>query len=109
VATRALEGALRGLAPLAHSIAAILEHEAIDADALQQIAASAYAPELASLASALQGGLILRAEVLRRWNDFVGADQVARFISSGIPACDDIWADAFQGQDRPQISSEARS
>jgi len=50
---------------------------------LQRIAASAYAPELASLASALQGGLILRAEVLRRWNDFVGADQVARFISSG--------------------------
>ena len=25
----------------------------------------------------------LRAEVLRRWNDFVGADQVSRFISSG--------------------------
>ena len=84
VATRALEGALRGLAPLAHSIADDLEHEAIDADALQRIAASAYAAELASLASALHGGLILRAEVLRRWNDFVGADQVARFISSGI-------------------------
>ncbi|HEY8815294.1 MAG TPA: GTPase [Candidatus Dormibacteraeota bacterium] len=84
VATRALGGALRGLAPLAHSIADDLEHEAIDADALQRIAASAYAAELASLATALQGGLILRAEVLRRWNDFVGADQVARFISSGI-------------------------
>ncbi|MEP6753528.1 MAG: GTPase [Candidatus Dormiibacterota bacterium] len=84
VAARALEGALRGLGPLAHSIADDLEHEAIDADALQRIAASAYAPELASLESALQGGLILRAEVLRRWNDYVGADQVARFISSGI-------------------------
>jgi GTPase SAR1 family protein len=98
VATRALEGALRGLAPLAHSIADDLEHEAIDADALQRIAASAYAAELASLASALQGGLILRAEVLRRWNDFVGADQVARFISSGIGRIRAMLLTAFRGK-----------
>jgi energy-coupling factor transporter ATP-binding protein EcfA2 len=98
VATRALEGALRGLAPLAHSIADDLEHEAIDADALQRIAASAYAAELAELASALQGGLILRAEVLRRWNDFVGADQVARFISSGIGRLRAMLLTAFRGR-----------
>ena len=97
VATRALEGALRGLAPLAHSIADDLEHEAINADALQRIAASAYAAELASLASALQGGLILRAEVLRRWNDFVGADQVARFISSGIGRLRAMLLTVFRG------------
>ena len=84
VAAQALAGALRGLAPLAHAIADDLEHEAIDADALQRIATSTYAEELATLTSALQGGLILREEVLRRWNEFVGADQVARFISSGI-------------------------
>jgi len=84
VATQALAGALRGLTPLAHGIADDLEHEAIDADALQRIAASTYAEELASLNRALQGGLLLREEVLRRWNEFVGADQVARFISTGI-------------------------
>ena len=84
VATTALAGALKGLAPLVHSIADDLEHEAIDTDALRRMATSTYAEELASLSRALQGGLILRAEVLRRWNDFVGADQVARFISSGI-------------------------
>src|SRR6185312_2025719 len=74
VATQALAGALKGLAPLVHAVADDLEHEAIDADALQRIAASTYAEELTSLARAVQGGLILRAEVLRRWNDFVGAD-----------------------------------
>jgi energy-coupling factor transporter ATP-binding protein EcfA2 len=84
VATIALAGALKGLAPLAHAIADDLEHEAIDADALRRIATSMYAEELASLARAVQGGLILREEVLRRWNEFVGADQVARFIASGI-------------------------
>ena len=97
MATRALEGALRGLVPLAHGIADDLEHEAIDADALQRIAASAYAAELASLSSALQGGLILRAEVLRRWNDYVGADQVARFISSGIGRLRAMLRTAFRG------------
>ena len=84
VAAQALAGALRALAPLAHAVADDLEHEAIDADALQRIATTTYAEELAALTTALQGGLILREEVLRRWNEFVGADQVARFISTGI-------------------------
>ena len=97
VAARALAGALRGLAPLVHSIADDLEHEAIDADALQRIAASTYAEELASLSRAMQSGLILRAEVLRRWNDFVGADQVARFISSGIGRLRAMILTAFRG------------
>ena len=98
VATRALAGALRGLAPLAHAIADDLEHEAIDADALRRIAASTYAEELAALTRALQGGLILREEVLRRWNDFVGADQVARFISSGIGRLRAMLLTAFRGK-----------
>ena len=97
VATLALSGALRGLAPLTHAIADDLEHEAIDADALRRIAASTYAEELASLSRALQSGLILREEVLRRWNDFVGADQVARFISSGIGRLRAMIVTAFRG------------
>ncbi len=97
VATQALAGALRGLAPLVYAIADDLEHEAIDADALQRIALSMYAEELISLSRAVQGGLILRAEVLRRWNDFVGADQVARFISSGIGRLRAMILTAFRG------------
>lgn len=97
VATQALAGALRGLTPLAHAIADDLEHEAIDADALRRIAASNYAEELAELTRSLQGGLLLREEVLRRWNDFVGADQVARFISSGIGRLRAIVLTAFRG------------
>lgn len=97
VATQALAGALKGLAPLAHSIADDLEHEAIDADALRRIAASSYAEELGTLTGALQGGLMLREQVLRRWNDFVGADHVARFISTGIGRLRAIVLTAFRG------------
>jgi energy-coupling factor transporter ATP-binding protein EcfA2 len=97
IATRALAGALRGLAPLVHAVADDLEHEAIDADALRRIAASMYATELGSLAGELQGSLILRSEVLRRWNDFVGADQVARFISTGIGRLRAMVLTVFRG------------
>ena len=98
VATQALAGALRGLTPLAHAIADDLEYDAIDADALLRIANSNYAGELSTLKSALQGGLILREEVLRRWNDFVGADQVARFISTGIGRLRAIVVTVFRGK-----------
>jgi energy-coupling factor transporter ATP-binding protein EcfA2 len=97
VATQALAGAVKGLTGLAQDIADDLEHQAIDADALQRIAVSTYAEELASLTRALQGGLILREEVLRRWNEFVGADQVARFISSGIGRLRAMLLTVFRG------------
>ena len=97
VAAQALAGAVRGLAPLAHAVADDLEHQAIDADALQRMAANAYSEELNSLNRALQSGLILREEVLRRWNDYVGADQVARFISSGIGRLRAMLVTVFRG------------
>lgn len=96
-AAAALAGALRGLAPLVHNIADDLEHEAIDADALRRIAETAYAQELAALAHELRGGVMLRAEILRSWNDFVGADQVTRFISSGLGKLRAMVLTAFRG------------
>ena len=96
VATQALAGALKGLTPLTHAIADDLEHEAIDADALRRIATASYADELRELSSSLHG-LMFREEVLRRWNEFVGADQVARFISTGIGRLRAIVLTAFRG------------
>lgn len=108
VAAQALAGAMRGLAPLVHAVADDLEHQAIDADALQRMAATTYSEELSSLNRSLQSGLILREEVLRRWNDYVGADQVARFISSGILRLRAILVTAFRGQlDAPVTVVEA--
>ena len=108
VAAQALAGAMRGLAPLVHAVADDLEHQAVDADALQRIAATTYSEELTSLSRSLQSGLILREEVLRRWNDYVGADQVARFISSGIGRLRAVLVTVFRGQlDAPVTVLEA--
>jgi len=97
VAAAALTGAIRGLAPLVHNVSDDLEHEAIDAEALRRVAETTYAEEQAALSQSLRGGVLFRAEVLRRWNDFVGADQVTRFISSGIGRLRAMLLSAFRG------------
>jgi energy-coupling factor transporter ATP-binding protein EcfA2 len=84
LAARALAGSLAGLAPLAERVADDLEHEAIEADALRRLATGAFATELATLREDVGRGRFLRAEALRQWQQFVGADEVTRFFSSGI-------------------------
>jgi energy-coupling factor transporter ATP-binding protein EcfA2 len=84
LAARALAGSLAGLAPLVERVADDLEHEAIEADAVRRAAAHAFQGELQNLREQLSGGTFLRAEALRQWQAFVGADEITRFFSSGI-------------------------
>ena len=84
LAATALAGALRGLVPLVADVAADLERDAIDGEALRRIAQTAYQEEFHKLSGELRSGVLLRAEVLRQWQDFIGADQIARFVSSGL-------------------------
>jgi energy-coupling factor transporter ATP-binding protein EcfA2 len=84
LAARALAGSLTGLAPLVERVADDLEHEAIEADALRRFANHAFQTESAALRERLEGGTFLRAEALRQWQAFVGADEITRFFSSGI-------------------------
>ena len=84
LAARALAGSLAGLAPLLQRVADDAEHEAIEADALRRSAQAAYASELGSLRDDLGQGTFLRAEALRQWQAFVGADEVTRLFSTGI-------------------------
>ena len=84
LAARALAGSLAGLAPAVERIADDVEHEAIEADALRRAAAHAFATELAGARDQLSSGTFLRAEALRQWQSFVGADEITRFFSTGI-------------------------
>ncbi len=84
LAARALAGSLTGLAPLVERVADDLEHEAIESDALRRFANHAFQTEAAALRERLAGGTFLRAEALRQWQAFVGADEITRFFSSGI-------------------------
>lgn len=84
LAARALAGSLAGLGPLVARVADDAEHDAIEADALHRAARGAFETELGSLREDLARGTFLRAEALRQWQQFVGADEVTRLFSTGI-------------------------
>lgn len=84
LAARALGGALAGLEPQLRTIADDLEHGAIDADRLRRLATDAYERELGGLRDDLSRGTFLRAEALRQWQEFVGADELTRMFATGI-------------------------
>ena len=77
LAARALAGSLSGLRADVDALADELEHAAIDLDALARTARDAFAQELSTLREDLARGMFLRAEALRQWQAFVGADEVA--------------------------------
>ena len=105
LAATALAGALRGLVPLVADVAADLEREAVDSEALRRIAHVAYEDERSKLTATLRSGVLLRAEVLRQWQDFVGADQIARFVSSGLGRLRGLLLFAIRGTPVAPVAS----
>jgi energy-coupling factor transporter ATP-binding protein EcfA2 len=84
LAARALAGSLAGLEPQLRAVGEDLEHTAIDAERLRRLATDAFERELGTLRDELARGQFLRAEALRQWHAFVGADEITRFFSTGI-------------------------
>lgn len=84
LARRSLEAALAGLPAAVEEIAAGVDVEVAAAAALLAAADRAYRDRRSALADDLLRGTFLRAEVLRQWQDFVAAGQVARILAEGI-------------------------
>lgn len=84
LARKSLEAALERLPAAVEEIAGDIDQESDLAEELMAIAAEAYERRLAEISSQIDRGSFLRAEVLRQWQDFVGANRVARIISEGV-------------------------
>jgi energy-coupling factor transporter ATP-binding protein EcfA2 len=84
LARRSLASALEGLPPAVAEVAAEIDEEHAAARELRATADRAYRERRAALGEELGRGTFLRAEVLRQWQDFVGAGQVARILAQGI-------------------------
>ena len=84
LARRSLAAALEGLPAAVEEVAAEIDAEQTAAKALVATADRAYGEHRAALGEDLGRGTFLRAEVLRQWQDFVGAGQVARILAHGI-------------------------
>jgi energy-coupling factor transporter ATP-binding protein EcfA2 len=84
LARRSLASAIEGLPAAVEEIASEVDQEMEAARALLHEADRAYRQHRTALGDDLSRGAFLRAEVVRQWHDFVGAGQVARFLSEGI-------------------------
>ena len=84
LARRGLAGALSGVPETVEAIAAQIDEEQRAVAELREVADRAYGSGRAALTDELKRGTFLRAEVLRQWQDFIGAGQVARFLAQGI-------------------------
>jgi energy-coupling factor transporter ATP-binding protein EcfA2 len=84
VAARSLAQALAGLPNAVEEVAREVDAERAAAEQLLDAARASYADRRRALGEELGRGTFLRAEVLRQWQDFVGAGQLARFLATGI-------------------------
>jgi energy-coupling factor transporter ATP-binding protein EcfA2 len=84
VARRGLLAAMHGIPHAVEAIAREIEEEQKAVADLRTAADTAFEERRRALDDELGRGAFLRAEVLRQWQDFVGAGQVARFLSDGV-------------------------
>ena len=84
LARRSLGATLDGLPAAVEEVAREIDDEVASSAVLRRAVEASYADRRAALADEVSRGTFLRAEVLRQWQDFVGAGQVARILSQGI-------------------------
>ncbi len=84
VKLQALRGALEGLPGAVAAVARDLDADERRTGALRAVARRAYDAELEALRTRLASGLFLRGEVMRAWQDFVGAGDVSRWLATGL-------------------------
>jgi energy-coupling factor transporter ATP-binding protein EcfA2 len=84
VKLQALRGALEGLPATVGAVASDLEADERRSAPLRAVVARSYRSELARLEERLASGVFLRGEVMRAWQEFVGAGDVARALAGGI-------------------------
>ncbi len=84
IARRSLAAALAGLPPAIEEIAREVDDEQAAVAELRSVADRAYRERRAALGEEVGRGTFMRAEVLRQWQDFVGAGQVARILAQGV-------------------------
>ena len=84
LARRSLAAALEGLPASVEEVAREVGEERAAATDLLAVADRSYRERRRALADELSRGAFLRAEVLRQWQEFVGAGQVARILAQGV-------------------------
>lgn len=81
---QSLDRAVEGLSDPVEEIAAELDGEARTATKLLAFRDQTFSAHLEEISTRIDRGTFLRSEILREWQDFVGANRVSRVISEGV-------------------------
>lgn len=84
LARRGLAAALKGIPEAVEAIAGQVDEEQRSVAELRASADRAYGAARQALDDEIKRGTFMRAEVLRQWQEFIGAGQIARFLAEGI-------------------------
>ena len=101
-----LRGALDSLGERVGIVARALETQSEAATDMARDVDAAYARVLRDVEDSLSGGVLLRGEVLARWQEVVGTGDFMRSLEAGIGRVRDRVKEALLGQ--PSATSEVR-
>jgi hypothetical protein len=93
-----LDGAIRGLARRAHTVADACMEQAETAQRLRAGADSAYDEEIRRILDATADGTLLRGEVLVRWQEFVGTGELLKSLEQRVGWLRDRMVNAIKGK-----------
>jgi hypothetical protein len=98
VIRRTLEGALGSLAARSNQLAEAGQAQLAARDALRRAARTAYSDAAQGVEDGMEDGVLLRGEVLARWQELVGTGEFLRQIEAGISRLRDRLTSFFTGK-----------
>ncbi len=106
IAARTLAGAVERLAATARAIADAREEQLAVVRDLRATVATVHADAAERVGDATRDGVLLRGEVLARWQDYVGTSDVVRTFESWFSRARDRVTAWFQGKPPPPVEVE---
>jgi len=111
VIEEAAEGAVSGVVRETATLADLLDIEADEITRLRRVVTEAYAAQQTAIGEALDGGTLIRGEVVKRWQEFVGTGELLRVLTEGANRVKAWGRRVLGGQAHVErvVGSEARS
>ena len=108
VVIAATQGSVRDAVERATDLSAEIEDEVRQVGSLRRAARRAYQTQAAEIAESLRGGTLIRGEVLRRWQEFLGTGELLKVLTEGAGRVRQWATRVFGGTRRVEaISDEA--
>ncbi|MFD2090886.1 ABC transporter [Blastococcus deserti] len=101
VVRQTLTGALDSLEQRVAGIAAVVDQQVAAADALRAAAAAAYTAAYEGIDEGVRSGMLLRGEVLARWQEFVGTGEWMRALQGQVSRLRDRVVSVVTGRPTP--------